>query len=180
MQYRCIRWLVLTGLLGLVGACVNQQVIEQWPDTIPEQDWFIEAYQQDSENRQRQSDLEYLNWIVRFYEGWELMATGWNDITPAVLAGLEGDMLRQADQKSRRLGMLISAEWAKDNAVRDVDTAMLSLWGSVMVAVEAPALRLTALDLISSDVEALLSGQLHASDINEQRYINSLGLDPDF
>ena len=164
----------------LLSACVNQRVLEQWPDSVPDQAYFIEAYQQDALNQQRQTDVEYLNWVVRFYEGSELMVTGWNDITPAVLLDLDGEMLQQAQQKSRRLGMLISAEWAKDNEVRDIDSAMLSLWGSIMVAVQEPDLRLAAIDLISGDVEALLSNQLHASDISEQRYINRLGLDPDF
>lgn len=180
-----MQW-VLGRLSGLVlltvslSACVNQQILEQWPDTVPDQTYFIEAYRQDDVNQQRQSDVEYLNWVVRFYQGSELMVTGWNDITPAVLLDLDGEMLQQARQKSRRLGMLISAEWAKDNDVRDIDSAMLSLWGSIMVAVQEPDRRLAAIDLISSDVEALLSNQLHASDISEQRYINRLGLDPDF
>lgn len=172
----------LSGLVValLLSACVNQRILEQWPESVPDQSYFIEAYRQDELNQQRQSDVDYLNWVVRFYQGSELMVTGWNDITPAVLLDLEGEQLQQAQQKSHQLGLLISAEWAKDNAVRDIDSAMLSLWGSIMVAVDQPEMRLAAIDLISSDVEALLSDRLHASEITEQRYINRLGLDPDF
>ncbi|ALO45282.1 hypothetical protein [Pseudohongiella spirulinae] len=180
MQWMLGRLSALALLTGLLSACVNHQILDQWPETVPDQRYFIEAYHQDELNQQRQSDVEYLNWVVRFYQGSELMVTGWNDITPAVLLDLEGDVLQQAQQKSHRLGLLISAEWAKDNDVRDIDSAMLSLWGSIMVAVQEPEMRLAAMDLISNDVEALLSNQLHASDISEQRYINRLGLDPDF
>ena len=177
-QIRQRVWLPV--ILTILTGCAGSRVLTDWPPTVPPQDYFLQAYAQDSANQQHQSAEEYLTWIVRFYDGWEFMATGWNDITPAVLDGMNGTERSHAEQTSRLLGQRISAEWAKDNSVRRIDTAMLSLWGSVLLAVELPAQRLAAIDLIHRDVGRLLSGDMHSSQISEQRYINELGLPADF
>ena len=170
----------LLAVMFFLAGCANSRILSEWPETVPQQQVFVQAYQADELNRSRQSDIEYLNWIVRFYEGGELMTTGWNDLTPAVLNDLQGSQLDAAMRKSTRLGMLISAEWAKDNAVRDIDTAMLSLWGSVMLADDDPQVKLAALDLITEDVENLLAGRMTPEEVTEERYVRHLGLDPDF
>lgn len=57
---------------------------------------------------------------------------------------------------------------------------MLSLWGSVMQADFAPQSRFAAVALVMMDVSGLLSGQLRADQINDQRYIDALGVALEF
>ncbi len=180
MLNREVRSVVLVALAALLAACASSRVLDEWPETVPEQNWFIQAYQADEANQQRQTDVEYLTWVVRFYEGWELMATGWNDITPALMVDMEGEQRRELAARSEQLGKMISAEWAKDNDVRSIDTSMLSLWGSVMLAVEQPHAKLAAVTLIDQDVDALLRGELSAEEVNDQRYMQRLDLPADF
>ena len=157
----------------------NTRILEDWPDTVPDQAVFIQAWQQDRENRNLQSNVEYLNWVVRFYEGGELMSMGWNDMTPAILHGLAPEQMQQATRQRDQLGRAIAAEWAKDNEVREIDTAMLSLWGDLMIAAPEPSQRLAAMEMISRDVEKLLSGRLSPELITEQRYVEALGIQLD-
>ena len=64
--------------------------------------------------------------------------------------------------------------------MRSIDTSMLSLWGSVMLAVEEPHAKLAAVTLIDQDVDALLRGELSADEVNDQRYMQRLDLPADF
>lgn len=170
--------LMLLSVLAL-AACTSSRVLTEWPDTVPEQALFLQAYQQDLENQARQTDVEYLTWIVRFYEGWEMMATGWNDMTPVVLSDLNARQSEQVAGMRDNLGVLIAAEWAKDNDVRIIDTAMLSLWGGVMVAALEPQVRIDAIELITDDVERVLAGELAPARINDERYASRLAIDLD-
>lgn len=170
--------LILTCLLTL-AACASSRVLTDWPQSVPEQDLFLQAYQQDLDNQARQTDVEYLTWIVRFYEGWEMMATGWNDMTPVVLSDLNAQQAELVADMRDNLGVLIAAEWAKDNDVRIIDTAMLSLWGGVMVAALEPEVRIDAIELITDDVERLLAGELAPARINDDRYATRLPIELD-
>ncbi|MEX2335447.1 MAG: hypothetical protein WD600_14395, partial [Pseudohongiella sp.] len=89
---------------------------------------------------------------------------------------------QQAEQVAElrdELGVMIAAEWAKDNDVRIIDTAMLSLWGGVMVAALEPEVRIDAIELITDDVERLLAGELAPARINDERYASRLPIDLD-
>ena len=163
----------------LLGACTSARVLTQWPVSVPDQQIFLQAYEQDAANQAEQTNVEYLTWVVRFYEGWEMMATGWNDMTPVVLSDLNAQQTRQVSGLHGELGMLIAAEWAKDNSVRIIDTGMLSLWGGVMVAALEPEVRIDAIELITHDVERLLIGDLAPSRINDARYAERLPIDLD-
>ncbi|MDX1490357.1 MAG: hypothetical protein R3332_03665 [Pseudohongiellaceae bacterium] len=163
-------------LLVLLQSCSSTRVIEDWPSQLPEQAYFLDVYHADEKNRQLQSELDYLTWVVRFYQGWELMPTGWKDLRENMLFGLVGADLKQMQQELRYLGAQISAEWAKDNSVRKIDTAMLSLWGSVIQSDFALEARKSSMQLITEDVERVLDGSLEAEAVNEQRYAKQLEL----
>ncbi|MDT8429611.1 MAG: hypothetical protein RQ757_12710 [Pseudomonadales bacterium] len=160
-------------LCSLLQGCIN---LNKWPADIPERALFNAAYEQDIENQQVQSRDEYLTWVLRFYAGWGPMAMGWNDMTLAVMDGLEGELYQEAESKRDFLGLLISAEWAKDNNVRKINTAMLSLWGAVMISVPDATQRIAALDLLIADAQDLLDGELFADQVNDQRYQDRLGI----
>lgn len=163
-------------LLICLAGCASSRVLEQWPEEIPQQSFFRQRYDADADNRARQSEQEYLTWVARFYQGWELMPFGWEHITGSVLVDLSSREKRGLERRMHRLGAQISAEWAKDNAVRVIDSGMLSLWAEVMQAEYSPEYRLAAVDLIAKDVSQLLNGALPPDDVDEYRYSALLGI----
>ena len=162
--------------VGLLSACVSARVLENWPPQLPEQHHFLSYYAEDADNQKVQTELEYLTWVLRFYEGWELMPTGWQDIEASMLFGLSEQDHALVETQMLELGALMSAEWAKDNSVRLLDSAILSLWGAVMQADFAPEARIAAVTQIHEDVRGLLEGTLTLPSINEQRYFDTLGV----
>ncbi len=166
-----IRLSVFSLLVIALGACTTTRVLEDWPDDLPPQQYFIQAYQADEANQAHQEIEDYLRWVAHFYQG-RAGIMGWNDMSDALTDGLEGET-RQAVQRHRReLGKRIAAEWAKSNQARVIDTAMLSLWGNVMVSDPDPQYRLVALRRIDRDVEALLEGELEPDLVSQARYRN--------
>ncbi|MDF1623251.1 MAG: hypothetical protein P1V33_07270 [Pseudohongiella nitratireducens] len=178
---KCSAWrgMVFLVLMISLAGCQSLTGSNTWPDDVPERGFFLNAYEVDAENQQEQTQQQYLNWIIRFYQGSDLMSTGWNELTPAVLMGMSGETLTAAEKESSELGLAISSEWAKDNSVREINTAMLSLWGTVMLSVEQPEERLRALRQIASDVDAIMRGELTAEEISDERYMTLLDL-PEF
>lgn len=168
-------WL-LGVLLCVLSACSSTRVLERWPKSLPEQHHFLSYYHEDADNQLVQTDVQYMTWVLRFYEGWELMPTGWRNIEENMLLDLSAQEHALVTVQMAALGALISAEWAKDNSVRLIDSAMLSLWGAVMQADFAAQARIAALMQIDADVRALLAGSLTPQDINEQRYVDTLGV----
>lgn len=166
-------------LVTWLASCASNRVLTHWPETTPDQQIFLKAYADDPDNQQVQSDIEYLTWVLRFYEGWELMPTGWNDMTPVILSDLQPEQAERVAVMRDELGMLIAAEWAKDNGQRVIDTGMLSLWGGVMVAAIEPEVRIDAIELITNDVEQLLAGELPAARITDSRYTGRLAISLD-
>ncbi len=53
---------------------------------MPARSVFVAAFNSDLENKKEQELDEYLLWVVRFYQGWELYRNGWvqvrNTISP--------------------------------------------------------------------------------------------------
>ena len=167
---------VMLSLLSILSACSSMRVLERWPESLPEQHHFLSYYREDADNQLVQTDVQYLTWVLRFYEGWELMPTGWQNIEENMLFDLTEQEHLLVRGQMAELGALISAEWAKDNSARLIDSAMLSLWGSVMQADFASQARIAALTQIDADVRALLEGELAPLTINEQRYVDTLGV----
>lgn len=164
---------IYLSFLVLIGCASG---VRAWPEQLPAQRYFVSSYEQDTKNKVLQSQEDYLTWIVRFYEGWELMPTGWHDLRENMLFGLEGSDHVEMGKNLGMLGAMISAEWAKDNSVRRIDSAMLSLWGGVIQADFAVEARKSSVELIMQDVSAVLAGATPASAINEERYAGLLEL----
>ena len=159
----------------LVG-CMSSSILEQWPEQIPAQSYFAQLYREDDSNSALQSELEYLNWVARFYEGWEMMPLGWQDISESVLVDLEPVQYRTIDGHLERIGAQISGEWAKNNDVRQIDSRMLSLWAGVMQAEYSAEYRIAAVEVIAQDVDDILSGELAMEQVTEDRYGVLLGV----
>ncbi len=165
-----------TMLVGLLlASCVGPNLAE-WPESIPEQQYFITAYQSDEANQQLQSRTEYLQWALSFYQGNLAYQSGWLDVEAVVLASADNNVAK-LDGQLGDLGAAIGAEWAKHNDVRRIDTRMLALWGSTLQMVEGFDLQIKSIEIISSDVSELLTGNLRKEEIVETRYADELGLE---
>ena len=69
------RSMTLVLLLGALVGCQSLTDSADWPSDVPERDYFLDAYQADTENQQEQTQQQYLSWIIRFYQGSDLMST---------------------------------------------------------------------------------------------------------
>jgi len=160
----------------LMAGCNTLPPEQDWPGDLPPRSEFVRSYQDDPRNAEGQQLDNYLTWIIRFYDGHGMVGTSWKEVTDGIVHGLEGQELERARGQLHRLGRMIAAEWAKTNDVRVIDTSMLSLWGSVMLAAEDVKDRLTAMELISQDVQDLLAGKRHPRSITQPRYEKALAI----
>ena len=148
-----------------------------WPDTIPGREYFEANYKKDKDNQLVQSKVDYLDWVVSFYEGTLIAPVGWLDLQSIVLEAAEPESRPELDKRLTDLGRLISGEWAKENNKRVIDSRLLSLWGSVMQLSDDPEVQAQAILLIEKDVNALLNRQLIPEAITDERYEELLGID---
>ena len=155
-----------------VTACAPQQVRESsWPGYLPLRSYFLAVYEQDETNKQQQTEEEYLAWVVRYYEGWEFYPRGWNQIAQEIVqAQKEPKAVDNVKAKLQSLGLLISAEWAKNNRTRLIHTRQVALWANAMATAIAQGETLKLLDMVLSDVKAILAGKLTAEAIGPSRY----------
>lgn len=174
--YGEMKLVVLVGWVILLSSCMSNAILEQWPQQIPQRSYFTQQYSEDSANKARQSEVEYLTWVARFYEGWEMMPIGWQDISDSVLVDLEPVQYQAIDGHLESLGAQISAEWAKDNEVRQIDSRLLSLWAGVMQAEYSAEYRIAAVEIIARDVGEILNGRLAKEQVTEDRYGHLLGV----
>ncbi|MEQ8409386.1 MAG: hypothetical protein RKH07_14035 [Gammaproteobacteria bacterium] len=159
-----------------LGACSTSS-ISDWPRDIPPQALFIEAYQADARNQQLQTQNEYLEWIIGFYEGTLLYPTGWQDVETQLLQGTPVSERPGLQSRLTELGVVIGSEWAKDNDVRLINNRLLALWGSTLQLMVGPEQQLLAIEEIERDIDLLLLGTLQKEDVREARYAETLGFE---
>ena len=155
-------------------SCITPS-IRNWPDSVPRQSVFVQAWRADKQNQQVQSQQAYLEWILGFYQGTVLYPTGWLDVEERLLQ--RTPPARQAELQARleQLGIIIGSEWAKENEARLIDNRMLALWGSTLQLMEDAEQQLEAIELVASDIDALFAGALRKEEISESRYADRLG-----
>lgn len=166
---------LLLCLLAL-ASCMTPD-LASWPETIPAQQVFAVIYADDRENQKRQSQTEYLEWVLSFYQGNLAYQSGWLDIADYLIEAPDEaqDMNLMAQLQS--LGVAIGSEWSKHNDVRLIDTRMLSLWGSTIQLASDYQQQRQSIEAIVEDVERILSGDLAEEEILDTRYDHILGLD---
>ena len=69
-----------------------------------------------------------------------------------------------------QLGLDISNEWAKDNAIRKITSSNIIVWGSALRIAAKEGKQLQFLDQIEQDVASLLEETLSSKDIRSDRY----------
>ena len=159
-----------------LGACSTSSVSD-WPRDIPPQALFIQAYQADARNQQLQTQSEYLEWVIGFYEGTLLYPTGWQDVETQLLQGTPVSERSALVPRLTELGVIIGAEWAKDNDVRLINNRLLALWGSTLQLMIGPEQKLQAIEEIARDIDLLLLGTLQKEEVREARYAETLGFE---
>ena len=162
--------------MAVLTACASNGPID-WPEELPERQFFETAYQADLANQPLQSRREYLGWIKSFYTGTVIYPTGWFDVQERVLATAAPENVQNLEPRIKELGKLIAAEWAKENSGRAIDNRLLALWGSTLQAATPGEQRLEVFELVFSDVRRLLARELDKNAIADSRYDAILGLD---
>lgn len=159
-------------VMALLASCARTPPQhENWPQGLPPVDHYASLYRQDDANQAVQSRENYLQWVVRFYEGWKLYQDGWNQTTHDVLYGVADDERRQRlAQKMARLGKLLSGEWAKNSSGRRIRSRELSIWGEALLASMKRGDEEKLIDAVTHDAQALLAGRLESTDIMLKRY----------
>ncbi|MDA1370624.1 MAG: hypothetical protein O2971_07670 [Proteobacteria bacterium] len=171
-----MKFLLISVICLAFFACRSTN-FEQWPVEIPDRNLFIAAYSEDSENQSRQSRRLYLQWVLSFYQGSLIYPSGWIDVQATVLANTLPPEREQLEQRLENLGGSIAAEWAKHNDLRVIDSRLLSLWESILQLAPEPEDRLRSIEVISEDIDDLLSGELRSADVHNARYEQKLGLE---
>ncbi len=160
----------------LLASCITSN-LANWPDSIPGQRVFIDAYSADEENQHRQSQTEYLQWVLNFYQGNLAYQSGWGAIQAFVFEAPTAEPGTRMNDQLSRLGIAIGSEWAKDNDIRLIDSRMLSLWGSTIQLAPNHEKQQQSIEVIAVDVSQLLQGNLRKEDVQESRYAEILGLE---
>lgn len=156
---------ILTGCAGIGEAKLT------WEADLPSQQYFLDAYDRDPTNAKNQSLDQYITWVTRFYQGWELYPEGWHIITRNIIVSIkQQELLPEIQDKMQRLGLLISAEWAKDNQSRQINTRHVSIWGNALLKSLEHGETLSMLNRITTVVEDLLAKRISATVITENRF----------
>jgi hypothetical protein len=71
-------------------------------------------------------------WLRKFYEG-TFLVKGWKAQTRELLIDFQGNEKDAISDLLGHLGEKIGREWAKDNAVRRIDTVQLQQWGASLI-----------------------------------------------
>jgi len=172
---KALRPFALLSLL-ILASCIAPD-IGNWPDSVPPRQLFVEAYVEDGANRQLQSRTEYLEWVLSFYQGTLTYQSGWEDIEGYIFVAADPQKNASLLAQLRELGIVIGSEWAKHNDIRLIDSRMLSLWGSTIQLAPNFEKQQETVELIASDIDALLGGSLAQEDILEARYSTILGFE---
>ena len=170
------RPLFIAAVCLFLASCIGPN-LEDWPDSIPQTQVFIVAYDADEENQGRQSETEYLEWVLSFYQGNLAYQSGWQDIQGYVYEAPAPEAKHELLEQLYLLGIAIGSEWSKHNDVRQIDTRMLSLWGSTIQLAPDFDTQKQTVEVIAIDSDLLLSGSLSKQDILEERYADILGLE---
>lgn len=126
---------------------------------------FEQSWNDDLRNRDLQPRELYFEWVDKFYDGTPFVI-GWTrrQAELAESGGLE------AQSTLDRLGLLVAAEWAKDNGVRRIDNDLLLRIGAILAEARDQGRLVPVAELLIEDVQALLAGTLDAKKIDLPRY----------
>lgn len=175
------RLLALVLLASSLFACSTAKIAQEqhWPQSMPPRSYFVDAYEADAVNKKVQTQQEYMTWIVRFYNGWELYGRGWTKMTNELLEQIE-DPVEAAEIKTKidRMGRLVSAEWAKKSDTRTIYLRHVSIWGNALLESLDRDQALELVTRVNKDVDDLLAHRIKPAVITAERYFPADEDDP--
>ncbi len=152
---------------------------EPWPSEMPSRSYFLKIYEADKVNKEIQTQEEYLTWIVRFYNGWELYRRGWTKMTDELIAQVEDpSQVKEIRYKIDRIGRLVSGEWAKKSDTRTIYLRHVSVWGNALLESLDRHEALPLINRVNQDVDDLLAHKISADVITAERYFPADENDP--
>lgn len=173
MNRRCLILLCCSVLVSCVTGR-GDRLNPDWPQALPPLQYFQCSYAASPLNQQYQTEAEYLEWILSFYQGSLLYPTGWLDVEAVILATLAPQDRQSQLSLLHDLGARIAAEWARHNDARLIDNRLLSEWGSMLqLAPDATQLR-RYVESIADDIELILAKELDPAEVNPRRYEEKL------
>jgi putative sterol carrier protein len=97
-------------------------------------------------------------WYRTFYEG-TFFVKGWKHRMKEILQMIQPDDRERIAELLEGLGRKIGYEWAKDNNVRRIDSAMLKQWGGDlhMAGERGADVLIEKIRTLSNEVEKILS-----------------------
>ncbi len=165
--------LTLAALLWLSGCTHRQLQQDSWPERMPSRDYFIAVYEADDTNKAMQSQSDYLTWVLRFYQGWELYRRGWIRMSDELVAQLHNPAeADEVEKKIGRIGRLVAGEWAKKSNTRTIYLRHVSVWGNALLESLDRQQELPLINRINQDVDDLLALRLGKEAITADRYFS--------
>jgi len=157
---------------AFLTACATQPPQEaNWPADIPSREFFISHYEADLENKAGQDVDEYLMWVIRFYNGWELYRNGWSKVTEDSLYGVtDPALVQEIRSKMGLIGEGIACEWAKNKKDRRILTRHIVVWGNALVESIKRDQELPLINRVLADVNNLLLNHVALDDVKAERY----------
>ncbi|WP_049630532.1 hypothetical protein [Cellvibrio sp. pealriver] len=144
---------------------------DSWPQGMPSRAYFVKVYEADKANKDIQTQEEYLTWIVRFYNGWELYRRGWIKMTDELVAQVDDPrQVKEIKFKIDRIGRLVSGEWAKKSDTRTIYLRHVSIWGNALLESLDRNQALPLINRVNQDVDDLLAHKINADVITAERY----------
>lgn len=169
-------------LISSLFACSSNKVARQanaWPSDMPSRAYFLKVYEADEVNKKIQTKEEYLTWIVRFYNGWELYRRGWIKMTNELVAQVDDpSQIKEIRYKVDRIGRLVSGEWAKKSDTRTIYLRHVSVWGNALLESLDRNEALPLINRVNQDVDDLLAHRINADVITAERYFPADEDDP--
>ncbi|HSX85892.1 MAG TPA: hypothetical protein VLE50_10830 [Cellvibrio sp.] len=173
---------VILILISSLFACSSNKIAHQtdsWPSEMPSRTYFLKVYEADDANKKIQTQEEYLTWIARFYNGWELYRRGWIKMTDELIAQVEDpNQVKEIRYKIDRIGRLVSGEWAKKSDTRTIYLRHVSIWGNALLESLDRDQALPLINRVNQDVDDLLANRINPDIITAERYFPADEDDP--
>jgi hypothetical protein len=172
MTYLKLPFVIAILLSVLLSSCVSHAPKSaNWPKHIPSREFFVAQYEADLENKKSQEVDEFLLWVIRFYEGWELYRNGWTKVTADSLVGVKDPAVaKEIKTKMDYIGEGIAKEWPKSKKDRRILTRHIVVWGNALIESMKRDQELALINRVVADLDGLMANQVGIEDIKAERY----------
>lgn len=126
---------LLVGGAAPARGCPGDEAKGGW--YAPKEADFRATYDGDPANQKAQTWAQYWGWVKVFYEG-NLLASGWTkhmagEVGVVTSAPSHAEVVGRLNKVGRR----IASEWAKDEAIRRINSTDLKRWNAALGAAKA-------------------------------------------